>query len=85
MPTPPPGKFIDYESVTVQYTPGNGGAEESFGPVREDRCDDGSFYFGDREIKLCTAACERVRADELANVRVTFGCGPETILDPDAF
>jgi hypothetical protein len=85
VPTPPPGKFIDYESVIVKYTPGDGSAEETLGPVREARCDDKSFYFGDREIKLCGAACDRVRADELAKVSVVFGCGPETVLDPDAF
>jgi hypothetical protein len=92
VPSPPPGKFVDYGSVVVQYTPGDetsedGGVESSGGPVEIFKrvdvadCDSSSFYFDDREIKLCNQACERVRADEAANVSVVFGCGPE--LDPD--
>ena len=83
IPTPPPGKFVDYGSVKVQYKPGSGGAPEDFGRVRPNACNDRSFYFEDSQIKLCAAACERVRADELANVSVVFGCGPEVVLDPD--
>ena len=83
IPTPPPGKFVDYASVKVEYTPGSGGAVETLGRVKQDACNDRSFYFGDGEIKLCNAACERVRADELAKIGVVFGCGPEVVLDPD--
>ena len=83
IPTPPPGKFVDYESVKVQYKPGSGGAAEDFGRVKRDACNNRSFYFEDSEIKLCPTACDRVRADELANVSVVFGCGPEVVLDPD--
>jgi hypothetical protein len=83
IPTPPPGKFVDYASVQVQYTPGGGGAAETFGRVRQSDCNDRSFYYGDSQIKLCTQACERVRADESAKISVVFGCGPEVVLDPD--
>jgi hypothetical protein len=83
IPTPPPGKFVDYASVVVQYTPGDGGAVEDIARVPQAECDERSFYFDDAEIKLCPAACERVRADETANVSVVFGCGPEVELDPD--
>ena len=83
IPTPPPGKFVDYGSVVVAYRPGSGGPDETFGRVKEDACTDRSFYFADGEIKLCNAACDRVRADALANISVVFGCGPEVVLDPD--
>jgi hypothetical protein len=83
IPTPPPGKFVDYASVEVKYTPGGGGAVETFGRVKENACNDSSFYYDDRDIKLCPSACERVRADERANVSVVFGCGPEVELDPE--
>jgi len=93
IPSPPPGKFVDYGSVVVRYTPGGGrdedggalagGPAELFEHVTEAKCNDSSFYFGDREIKLCPQACQRVRADQEANVSVTFGCGPEVKLDPD--
>jgi hypothetical protein len=83
VPSPPPGKFVDYASVKVEYTPGAGGAVETFGRVKQDACNDRSFYFEDGEIKLCDLACTRVRSDELANINVVFGCGPEVVLDPD--
>lgn len=83
IPTPPAGKFVDYASVEVKYTPGVGGTPETFGRVKQDACNDSSFYFDDRQIKLCPSACERVRADKLANVSVVFGCGPEVELDPE--
>ena len=74
---------MDYASVAVRYAPGDGGEEESFGRVKADDCDDASFYFDDGQIKLCSAACERVRADEEAHVSVVFQCGPKVELDPD--
>ncbi len=83
IPTPPPGKFVDYDSVKVEYTPGDGSAVQTFSRVASAACDDRSFYYGDREIKLCDSACERVRADETAKINVVFGCGPEKILEPD--
>ena len=83
IPSPPPGKFVDYASVVVEYTPGGGGAVEPFARVKPDACDDRSFFFDDREIKLCPSACERVRADDMAHINVVFGCGPEVDLDPD--
>jgi hypothetical protein len=83
IPEPPPGKFVDYESVLVEYTPGSGAARQPFGRVKRADCNDHSFYFEDSQIKLCPTTCERVRADELANISVVFGCGPQVILDPD--
>lgn len=83
IPTPPPGKFVDYDSVEVEYTPGDGSAVQTFNRVMSAACDDHSFYYSDREIKLCNSACERVRADQTAKVNVVFGCGPEKILEPD--
>ena len=83
IPTPPPGKFVDYASVVVDYTPGDGSDIETFGRVGQSDCNDASFYFESGEIKLCPSACTRVRADETANVSVVFGCGPEVELDPD--
>ena len=83
IPTPPPGKFVDYDSVKVEYTPGDGGAVQTFSRVMSAACDDHSFYYSDREIKLCSSACDRVRADQTARINVVFGCGPEVILEPD--
>jgi hypothetical protein len=75
---------VDRKRVNVVYSPADGSAPTLI--VQDDRagCDDGADgwqYTADaKKIRLCGAACERVRADRGARVDVVLGClvrGPE--------
>lgn len=82
VPNAPAGKFIDFASIEVLYTPASGPVE-SLVPVRVTDCTDTAFYFEQGQIKLCPAACSRVRNDVQASLAVTFQCGVEMELGPD--
>jgi hypothetical protein len=79
IPEPPEDKFIDLDSIVINYEPGDGSETEELLGVEETDCDNRSFFvkIDDKQLKLCPEACDRVRADGEAKLEVLFGCGQE--------
>ncbi|MBI5536748.1 MAG: hypothetical protein HY898_28770 [Deltaproteobacteria bacterium] len=74
-PEPPAGKTIDPDTIQLDYTPGNGGAPQTFKQVASAAaCNATSFYVEGTTIHLCPQACTVVSADETATIRVRYGC-----------
>jgi hypothetical protein len=85
IPDPPDGMTFDRHRVNVRYSPGSGGASETFPYVGTDdgaACPPGGigWYYDDAtaptEIRLCPSTCTRVEEDE-GRVDIELGC--ETI------
>lgn len=76
----PEGGTIDPGKVNVQYTPGNGGAPETFPKVdNEAACGSADGWYYDNpssptKVILCKAACDKAKQDSKATVSVAFGC-----------
>jgi hypothetical protein len=84
IPEPAEGE-PDYSKVNVQYTPGNGGAEQSIpnvgAPANCPPNGDGWYYDNNnapQQIILCDATCARVSADKSGKIDIVLGC--ETIV-----
>jgi hypothetical protein len=78
VPEPPPGQMLDLDSLSVLYTPGDGGPLEEFEKVASlAACGtaDDKFYIENDTIYLCPAACDKVTADQMATVQVKVECG----------
>jgi hypothetical protein len=76
VPPAPDGQVIDPSTIVINYTPGNGGAEEKFGQVQEEgSCDGKSFYIKDNKINLCPQVCGQVQGDTKAKLQLLYGCG----------
>jgi hypothetical protein len=78
--TAPPG---DSGKVSVEYTPGSGGAAQLFGRVlSKGACPwngDGWYYDNNanpKTITLCASSCSKVSADSQGDVALLTGCTP---------
>jgi hypothetical protein len=72
---PPPPPFTLSNRITVQYTPGSGGAVQSFSQVADaSQCAAASFYVQNARVQLCPAACGAVRGDTMAKIDLLFSC-----------
>lgn len=82
IPAPPAGQALDPDLVNVLYTPESADTETIARDASTDECNEGWQYSADgKNIVLCGAACERVRAEPSGTVEVLFGC--ETVVsDP---
>jgi hypothetical protein len=76
IPPPPPDKDLELEKVAVNYTSGNGTADQEFLQARTPAdCGPDAFYIeGNTRIVLCPEACAFVQGDEMARVDVLFTC-----------
>jgi hypothetical protein len=76
IPPPPPDKDLELEKVAVNYTSGNGSADQEFLQASTPTdCGPDAFYIeGGVRIVLCPEACAFVQADEMARVDVLFTC-----------
>ena len=76
VPDPPEGQMIDFESVVVSYTAGDGGAGQQFTQVPDAAsCTPGSFYIvNEQTIFLCPDACAVVQGDNSAKLSILFAC-----------
>jgi hypothetical protein len=70
---------LDPDLVNVLYTPEGADTETIAREASTDECNEGWQYSADgKNIVLCGAACERVRAEPNGTVEVLFGC--ETVV-----
>jgi hypothetical protein len=75
VPTPPNGQTVDPATAVVDYTPGNGGAIQTFTQVADaTQCAPSKFYIDTGKIVLCPDTCNVVKNDVMAKVAVYFGC-----------
>lgn len=76
VPAPQTGGTLDPGKVNVLFTP-PGGPQELIGQSQQAGCNEGWQYSDDqRQIRLCSATCERVQASE-GNLELQFGCATE--------
>lgn len=87
IPDPGGGQEIDEDLVNVEFTPGQGAAEELIYHVPGGKADCGSnggWYYDDpadpQQIIFCDATCAAVQASTDGKVTVTYGC--ETVIAP---
>ncbi|MFN7130507.1 MAG: hypothetical protein ACK4N5_00395 [Myxococcales bacterium] len=83
VPAPPPGKTLSASSVSVQYTPGNGGQTVVMTRVNgPSECPATatpmSFYFDNntapKKVHICPKTCPTLQNDEGGKVQVLFRC-----------
>jgi hypothetical protein len=73
---PPPTGFSLSNKIVVLYTPGSGGAQQSFIQVSNlSTCmNASSFYVSNGRVFFCPATCTAVKADTKAKVELLFTC-----------
>jgi hypothetical protein len=73
---PPPAGFSLSNKIVVLYTPGAGGAQQSFTQVANAGVCAGAntFYVNTGRVYFCPATCTAVKADTLAKVELLFTC-----------
>ena len=73
---PPPVGFSLSNKIVVLYTPGAGGAQQSFTQVSTLAACMGAttFYVNTGRVFFCPATCTAVKADTLAKVELLFTC-----------
>ncbi len=73
---PPPSGFSLSNKIVVLYTPGVGGAQQSFTQVTNATTCLGAtnFYVSAGRVYFCPATCMKVKADTLAKVELLFTC-----------
>ncbi|MBL9106430.1 MAG: hypothetical protein JNL82_36240 [Myxococcales bacterium] len=74
IPEAPPGKVLDKESVTVNFTGMN--PNEFMKVDGPGSCNADSFYIEGEKVILCPAACDSIQGDKDATVSVEFTCEP---------
>jgi len=80
VPDPPMDEELDFMRVNVQYTPGSGGATQTFPYVEsEASCGGtGGWYYDDpsapSEVRLCPSSCTLVGMDTDGSVSIALGC-----------
>lgn len=77
IPTAPAPWSVDLSTITIDYTPGGGGAKETFQQVpNAAQCAPGKFYVDGtaRKIVLCPSTCDTVKNDDKAQVQIFFSC-----------
>lgn len=83
IPPPPSSETFDRDKVNVVYTSADGTAQV-LPRAQGDACGDAPAWTYDNAatpttVRLCSAACQKVRADTAGRVDVSFGC--ETVVD----
>jgi hypothetical protein len=74
-PPPQDGGVLDTQNMLVEYTPGDGGTEVTFGKVAdESACGARRFYLTSERVILCPDSCSLVQADPSGSVDVLFQC-----------
>ena len=75
------GETIDPTLVNVNYTPGNGGADVTFGQVANQAActaQKGGWFYDNQAkpttITLCPTTCTVVQADQKAKIQIELGC-----------
>jgi hypothetical protein len=77
IPKPPAGTNPG-NKVIVNYTPGSGGAVQSFESITDKtKCGPGKFYVESEKVYFCSETCNAVKADPAAKVEVIFTCEPQ--------
>lgn len=76
VPTVPPPASVNLSTVTLDYTPSNGGPTQTFQQVPDAAsCGAGKFYIQNNDrIVLCPDTCTVVKGDVMAKVKVFFEC-----------
>jgi hypothetical protein len=87
IPSPPPGKQLNFNQVNVSYTPGNGDPSATLPKVHSsaDCPATGDAWYYDSEsaptkIILCKASCDVVSNDLTAQIDIVLGC--QTVVIP---
>jgi hypothetical protein len=78
MPEAPPGKELDPNTLSIEFTPSTGGNTQKF--VKVDslaQCKPGAFYVEGDTIKLCPDTCTTVQADAKAKIQILALCKPD--------
>ena len=80
MPAPPPGQSLDPAAVNMLLT--QNGAQNAIG--YDPGCQKGGGWEYDdpvnpQQIRLCTDACDAVKADPSAKIDIVFGCKTQQI------
>ncbi len=74
IPPPPIGETLDYSKVNVHYTNSTGTGTD-FAQDPSASCVDGWQYSPDKkQVLLCGAACDVVKADIGGSLQIRFGC-----------
>ncbi|MBI5532159.1 MAG: VWA domain-containing protein [Deltaproteobacteria bacterium] len=79
VPKPEPGQTgVDYSKVNVEYTSGSN-PPETIPQDTAHPCDSATnkgwqYTAGNTKIKLCGAACDKVKSDPMAKVSIAMGC-----------
>jgi hypothetical protein len=74
IPKAPGGVIVNPSKTTVEYTTAKG-QTQSLGLVSDPKtCSSSSFYIEAGKVHLCPAACEAIRTDPGAKVKVLFSC-----------
>ncbi len=77
VPTPPQGKELDLNSITVEFTPQAGTPTKFTQVANAAACAPGSFYIEADKIKLCPGACTTVQGAPNAELQILALCkGP---------
>ena len=77
MPEPPQGKELDPKTITIEYTPGNGGQLKSFVQVADaNACKPNAFYIdsANNKLVLCPDTCSLVQGDGQAKIQILALC-----------
>lgn len=80
VPAPPAGQTLDPSRVNVNYTDAKGVVTKVLQDPADVTCDQGSGwkYSADgKQINLCGALCDKVKADPGGKLQVLFGCVTE--------
>lgn len=79
LPAPPSGQSLDVNAVNVDYTPA-GGALRTLA-YSADCKDPNGWHYDDaatpKEIVMCAASCDTLKADKGGKVDIVFGCAIE--------
>ncbi len=75
VPQPPPGKELDPDSITIEYTPSGGTGTTKFVQVADSsKCKPNAFYIDGDTIQLCPETCTVVQGDDSAEVQILALC-----------
>ncbi len=75
IPEPPPGQVVDPETLSVEFTPADGGPVETYDQVDGPAdCVDGAFYVDGNHIRLCPDTCAHVQDGQSGKLVIGYDC-----------